>query len=217
MLVTHAQRIWKPLAWLGIVLPRPLWAGHRIFPEFTIISLMLGTHMNLDIQYVAGLFDGEGWITVNVWSVPGREYIRYQLFVGIGMNHYPLMRKMKEQFGGLLHRNDSAHKRNAEKNRINYQWRLSSRPAAQFLASIRPHLNIKGDEADLAIELQAHITKHASDFKYRKHLRPELYAYRQQMVDKIRTLKKRSWDVPNGSDPVLVVVQTASAKVAFSA
>jgi hypothetical protein len=165
--------------------------------------------MDLDIRYVAGLFDGEGWITVNVWEVPGRDYIRYQLFIGIGMSHYPLMATMKQQFGGLLHRNDSANKRDPV-NRINYQWRLSSKAASGFLQSVRPWLNIKGEEADLAIELQAHISSHGSDFKYRPHMRPELYAYRQKMVDQIRVMKRRRWDVPNGSDPI-------HAKVEFSA
>jgi len=157
--------------------------------------------MDLDIRYVAGLFDGEGWITVNVWAVPGREYIRYQLFVGVGMSHYPLMKAMQDQFGGLLHRNDSAAKRNPN-HKICYQWRLSSRPAVGFLEAVRPHLKVKGEEADLAIVLQKHITAHASDFKYRPHMRPELYAFRQSIVDQLKSLKQTRWDVPNGGDPI---------------
>ena len=157
--------------------------------------------MDLDIRYVAGLFDADGWITINKWPHPGRDYVRYQLFVGVGQVHYPLIRQLKDQFGGLLHRNDSANKRNT-RNRICYMWRLSSRNAQSFLISIEPWLVVKKPQAQLAIELQNHITKHASDFKYRPHMREELYAYRENVLAEMKRLKAYSFDVPNGSDPI---------------
>ena len=158
--------------------------------------------MELDIRYVSGLFDADGWITINKWQHPGRNYTRYQLFVGVGQVYYPLIRQLKDQFGGLLHRNDSAHKRKSS-CRICYMWRLSSKDAASFLAQIEPWLVVKKPQAQLAIELQRHITKHASDFKYRPHLREELYAYRENVRAKMKALKSYSFDVPNGDDPIL--------------
>lgn len=157
--------------------------------------------MDMDIRYVAGLFDADGWITINKWPHPGRDYVRYQLFVGVGQVHYPLIRQFKDQFGGLLHRNDSANKRN-DNCRICYMWRLASKNAAQFLKEIEPWLIVKKPQAQLAIEFQNHVTKHASDFKYRPHLRGELYAYRDDVMDKMKSLKAYSFDIPNGGDPI---------------
>lgn len=157
--------------------------------------------MDLDIRYVAGLFDADGWITINKWDHKGRDYIRYQLFVGLAQVHYPIIARLKIQFGGLLHRQDSASKRNS-KCRIAYQWRLSSRDARQFLKDIRPWLVVKRPQADLAIEFQDHVTKHASDFKYRPHMRGELYAYREDVLARLKALKAYSYDIPNGVDPV---------------
>jgi hypothetical protein len=164
--------------------------------------------MDLDIRYVAGLFDGEGWITICVMPFGSmgtghrytKDYVRYQLFVGIGMSYYPLIKKLQDQFGGILNRNDSAHKKST-KNRICYNWRLGSNQAAEFLSQILPYLQVKDEEAKLAIEFQQHMRNHVNDFRYRKHLRPQLYAYRQGVVERLKTFKKRSFDVPNGSDP----------------
>ncbi len=165
--------------------------------------------MDLDIRYVAGLFDGEGWITICVMPITSMgsghrytdKYVRYQMFVGLGMNYHPLIAKICDQFGGAVHRNDSAHKKSAN-NRICYSWRLSSNKAAEFLKQILPYLQVKDEEAKLAIEFQAHMREHTSDFKYRPHLRPQLYAYRQDIVDRIKAFKKRSFDIPNKRDPI---------------
>lgn len=156
--------------------------------------------MNLDIRYVAGLFDADGWVTINKWPHPGRDYVRYQLFVGIGQVHYPLIASLKKQFGGLLHRNDSAHRRNP-KCRIVYMWRLSSKDARQFLTDILPWLVVKKSQAALAIQFQEHVTRHASDFKYRSHMRAGLYSYRENVLTQLKEMKSLSFDVPNGGDP----------------
>lgn len=200
---------------LGSGLPfRALASRASGFPRihrFLINRLEL--RMNLDIRYVAGLFDGEGWITINViplGSIKGRHrytenYVRYQLFVGIGMNYYPIIAQMSLQFGGLLHRNDSANRRLGPANRISYQWRLSSRAARDFLLQIEPFLIVKKEEAQLAIEFQAHMRKECQTTRYHPERREELYAYRQGIVDRLRELKQRAFDVPNGSDPSLPV------------
>lgn len=162
--------------------------------------------MDLDIRYVAGLFDADGYITINKWPHPGRDYIRYQLFVGISQVYRPLILTFKDQFGGMMHRNDSAHRRN-ENCRIVYAWRLASRNAAAFLTEISPWLVVKKPQAELAIRFQEHVTRHASDFKYRPHMRDELYTYRENVLAEMKALKSYSFDVPNKADPVPASMQ----------
>jgi hypothetical protein len=157
--------------------------------------------MDMDIRYVAGLFDADGWITINKWSHPGRNYVRYQLIAGIGQVYLPLILKFKEQYGGDLNRNDSAQKRNPN-CRICYMWKISSRGAAKFLADLEPWLIVKKPQALLAMEFQDHVTRHASDFKYRPHMRDELYAYREDVIARMKSFKAYSYDVPVRGDPI---------------
>ena len=158
--------------------------------------------MDLDIRYAAGLFDGEGWITLNKWEVPGRDYIRYQLFVGIGMVHKPVIDAMHSNFGGnVFVKRPSAGQ--SERTRTGSIWRLSLGPAAAFLEKIVPYLIVKKDEAELAIEFQAHMRRHTTDFKYRPHLRDELYAYRDDVYLRLRAMKRREYHAPVDGDPML--------------
>lgn len=167
--------------------------------------------MELDIRYVAGLFDGEGWITVSVLPITSlgsnnryaREHIRYQLFVGISMTHYPIIEALHKQFGGMFTRCSTAKRVNPN-HRITYTWRVASRKAGHFLPLIAPHLVVKREEAEIAMEFQRHIQENTGKMKYKPEMRPELYAYRQDVVERLRTLKKRAYDViPVRSDPIL--------------
>lgn len=156
--------------------------------------------MDLDIRYVAGLFDGEGWITVVVKKYPDRT--SYQLVVGIAMVHRPLIEAIHRQLGGNIYIKMPSPSQSAN-TRAGVTWRLTSGPAAAFLEQVVPFLVAKREEAELAIEFQKHIRTHTNDFKYRPHLRPELYAYRDSVVARLRALKKRVFVSPVEGDPML--------------
>lgn len=158
--------------------------------------------MDLDIRYVAGLFDGEGWITVSVKQMNARGYVNYQLFVGIGMVHKPIIDALKHQFGGNIFIKRPSPGQSA-RTRTSSVWRLSSGPAAGFLGQILPYLVVKREEAEIAIEFQQHIRRHTNDFKYRPHMRDELYAYRNDVVSQLRALKRREYFSPVDGDPML--------------
>lgn len=155
--------------------------------------------MDLDIRYVAGLFDGEGWITVVVKRYPDR--VSYQLTIGIGMVHQPLIETIRSQFGGNVFVKMPSPGQSAN-TRAGVTWRLTSGPAAAFLEKIVPFLVVKQEEAELAIEFQKHVRAHTHDFKYRPHMRDELYAYREDVVARLRALKKRVYVSPVGGDPI---------------
>lgn len=157
--------------------------------------------------YVAGLFDGEGWITVSTWHNAKKQYpqwspryIRHQLMVGIANTNKPLIDRIHQQFGGDLYINNSANKKNPN-NRLGYTWRKSSLKASEFLELLLPYLVVKREEAILAIELQKHITDNKNVVRYKPERADEIYSHRQHIADSIRALKKRRWDTPVSSDP----------------
>lgn len=144
----------------------------------------------LEIPYVAGLFDGEGYITINKWEVPGRDYIRYQLFVGISMTDKPIIEMLAAQFGGMC----TSHKKQKQPtHRRVFCWKVSSRTAVPFLKSVKPYLRVKREQAELVLGFQEHVTANASVFKYQPEKRAELYAYRETVRAELKRLHKVSY------------------------
>lgn len=162
--------------------------------------------MDLDIRYVSGLFDGEGWITIVKQQLGGYghyndHYVRYQLAIGIGMTNKPVIEKMHRQFGGgFIHKRPNLVK--LPKARLAYMWKITSQPAADFLKLAAPHMVVKKDEAEVAIEFQKHVRKHINDFRYKPELRDALYAEREVFHRQLLVLKKRTFESPVGSDPM---------------
>lgn len=155
-----------------------------------------------DIRYVSGLFDGEGCIAVTVgkkgtYKGYSDNYRRYQLHVGIGMTHQPTMLQMQAQFGG----GRNLHRLQNLKHRACYYWKLSSDPASNFLQSILPWLFCKKEEAELAIELQKHIRENRGLMRYHPEVAEEMYAHRQQLVDRMRISKRPIFTVDRDPMP----------------
>lgn len=102
-----------------------------------------------DTAYIAGLFDGEGYITISGYS-KGKNAGRVYLAVGINMtNEWPLQ-WLKFNFGGSL--KCSKHKQ--QNWRDAWQWQLSANKAIIFLETLYPFLKLKKPEADTAIAFQ---------------------------------------------------------------
>lgn len=99
-------------------------------------------------QYLAGLFDGEGSVTVVKYHPkysPNR--LHYVLRVHIANTNKELMDLLVENLGGFYR---SAQGKKEWK--VDYQWALSADKAFRFLKSIYPHLVIKQKQADVAFE-----------------------------------------------------------------
>lgn len=153
----------------------------------------------MHVAYAAGLFDGEGNICVAKYYCdrPTKPYMRYQLKVSVGMTHYPTVLAFYREFGGFVVRNDSAHRKNPL-NRVQYNWYAWSGYAHKFLVSVEPYLITKREEALLGIEFQEHVEACKPVFRKHKGMPPnksEIYEYRDNLLAKLKALKKFEFDV----------------------
>ena len=99
------------------------------------------------LEYLAGLFDGEGSVSIGVKVHESRNVRRpfHFLIVGLGcygMEH--LLPELKKRFGGVII---------TRKSRRSFPyWRATSLKAYRFLKAIIPYLEVKKDVALLAIK-----------------------------------------------------------------
>ncbi len=170
--------------------------------------------MSISLEYVAGLFDGEGWARV---QTPGmrdgvqtqggknRVFPSYQIVAGIAMTYKPIMLTIHEQFGGTLH-GDDHYRRKDPKNRTIYRWHVQSRKAQAFFSAIFDHLIVKREQVELCLQLQDHISQHLTTMTRRstgEAIKAEICAYRKDLAEQITNLKKVNYDLPvdHGASP----------------
>ena len=108
--------------------------------------------MNVPDAYFAGLFDGEGYISTNLYRREG-HLDRITLTVGISMTTPAPLRLIHDRFGGNLF----CYARPNPKHRPLHQWVITSTRAAKFLTAIQPLLIVKRLESELALTLQENI------------------------------------------------------------
>lgn len=109
------------------------------------------------VIYVSGLFDGEG--SVSISKTPPQKNTtsklpRYRVQCIIGMVDPQALQKIHARWGGSIR-----YRINPRPNQRNsWYWAISSRKARAFLESILPYLLIKQRIAEVAVELQTHLT-----------------------------------------------------------
>ena len=97
-------------------------------------------------QYLAGIIDGEGYITIKTRS-PKQKY--RELVIGVSNTYLPLLEQLKEQFGGYISKS-KMYKTNKKQG---YHWIIKSVDRADMiLRRVRPFLIIKAERADLALK-----------------------------------------------------------------
>ncbi len=141
------------------------------------------------IAYAAGLFDGEGYITISVQKRRIGESM--QVVAGIAMTDPSAIVLMAELFGGSLFKGGA---RPNPRHKPLHSWNISSQNAYTFLKTVRPFLLIKSEEADIALEFQRNINEwnHKLGNRYRlSPKREEVFAYRRHLADRLRQLKSR--------------------------
>lgn len=146
----------------------------------------------MNLNYVAGLFDGEGY--VYIFKKVKRNHIGYYVCTGIGMCYKPIIVTLHQNFGG--HINASQHKN--PKHRTQFMWGLVNQQAAKFLRQIQPYSVVKQAEIDLALELQDHIDQNPYNFKGRgyggnRKDREGILAYREELLIKCKALKTQTF------------------------
>lgn len=108
----------------------------------------------LSLEYVAGLFDGEGCISIyRVEHPKDHQRAKYQLQVAIVMREGWLLEQIQRQWGGSLRREDRSHLPNQAPVT---RWRLGDRLATEFLRTLEPHLRAKREQAFIALHFRAH-------------------------------------------------------------
>lgn len=102
----------------------------------------------LSLAYVAGLFDGEGSIGVYAYERGKLRNVHFR--TQMVQNETPASRliwdEMRERWGG----NISTALSSTGRRKMN--WQLGHGNAVAFLREIRPHLLLKSDQVDLALE-----------------------------------------------------------------
>jgi hypothetical protein len=105
-----------------------------------------------DVAYTAGLFDGEGSVSIQKNSQQGHPL--YSLSASMKSTTLILLEYMQYLWGGGIY---PGRNYNTEKHRQQWQWRLHGQAAADFLEVVRPRLLLKKEHASLGIEFQAHL------------------------------------------------------------
>jgi hypothetical protein len=144
--------------------------------------------------YMAGLFDGEGYISTNLYRREG-HLDRITLTVGISMTTPAPLRLVKEKYGGNLF----CYARPNPNHRPLWQWVITSTKGAAFLRIIEPYLIVKRLECELALELQDDIDKwrhnlaghspRKSPVNWRHPEAEAVIARRHEMRKRLRELK----------------------------
>ena len=139
-----------------------------------------------DIHYAAGLFDGEGYVTVSCRKSRTGEIM--QIVAGVAMTDPEGLLLMQSLFTGSLH----TQKRQSIRHKPLHTWVVASRKAEAFLRTVRPHLRVKAEQVDRALEFQESINKWAHKLGNRHWFHPDrdaVIAHRKYLASEILRLK----------------------------
>jgi len=106
----------------------------------------------LSLEYVAGLFDGEGCVNIVKSKRKGYKNYYFQVWVAVYNSYKPVLEKLEKQFGGFVipqqkHKDKSHHL-------TKWRWGLSGKETIEFLKQILPYTVIKTEQIKLAIEFK---------------------------------------------------------------
>lgn len=162
---------------------------------------------NTKLAYLAGLVDGEGWITTARNSKHGNIVVR----LGIANTDWRVMCWLKENFGGRIDKK----KKVVSYHRDSWMWGAGCKDVTRILKAILPYMIIKGEQAKLGLELRARIENYWKRGRNATASEKALdYACRDELCEKIRFLNRhegsaattKSVSTDNGD----VIVWTAS-------
>ena len=99
----------------------------------------------VSIQYIAGLFDGEGCITI---AQTGRGFRAHQVRCTIGIAHEGIIKAIVKMYGGYI----KERKPKQDGYHTLWYWEVNSDSAIRFIRSVLPYLVVKRSQADMALE-----------------------------------------------------------------
>jgi LAGLIDADG-like domain len=124
--------------------------------------------------YLAGLFDGEGCVTI--WT---RRNGAIVLILAISNGHRGVLEQCQERFGG------SIRKKTRTENAPVYDWQVSGPKAEVFARAILPFSIVKAAQLELFLEARSILQRGQS----RKLTDPEAAA-RHAFADRLRQLRR---------------------------
>jgi len=132
-----------------------------------------------ELPYLAGMFDGEGYIGLGPHSADGKQW---SMMCRIGMMGDYIPHLFLFNFGGNL-----GH----QKNGLTY-WQISSHQALLFLKAMLPYLRLKLPQAELALRFQERLEK-TKPFRIGKRLSKEETILRQAERILMQELKRQTY------------------------
>jgi hypothetical protein len=98
--------------------------------------------MNLSLEYLAGLVDGEGCIRLHP-SNKGK-YRKYYPRLQVTNTYKPILDMLVDQYGGAVHSDTKSRKENWK---VKHDWRITGDKARELLNQLLPYLIIKKEKA----------------------------------------------------------------------
>lgn len=140
------------------------------------------------IAYCAGLFDGEGCISIGRYRKGRNGYAKLQIIVV--QKRTDCIDFLIKVFGGNRR---MVQRRNGKD--IYWRWVLWANKSVEFLSKLLPYLIEKKDQAVLAIEFQQMCDSQAISFTQngkpgRPGFSPEIHIIRNKYADKLSQLKR---------------------------
>lgn len=147
--------------------------------------------IEIETAWAAGLFDGEGCISISKVTPSQRNDIRnnsYRLVAKVTMGHRPTV----EKFGSIVC-SGSFQFHVAQNDRVNasYSWVAMSRKAEVIVRMLRRYLLTKAEEADIALQFMALPDVERGGRGGSKRIDPILLAKKEDLYQQCRRLKSR--------------------------
>lgn len=109
------------------------------------------------LAYLAGMIDGDGYISIVRSVRAGKEYFGAQIGIaGTRREPHDLAASI---WGGVVSRYEPAN----PNHRAQYQWSRQGAAAAEIIDAIAPYLLIKREHASLAVELHDYVCEARAD------------------------------------------------------
>ena len=143
----------------------------------------------LFIVWVAGFFDGEGSVFVEIAkSQNARRGVRNLLTASITQTSLPCLNLIREHFGGNIIAITHSRRHNMN-NSVCYIWRVRSKDALVFLETIAPYVVVKKEQVELALQyplVSADGRKYAGPYN---PLPDEVHNRRMEIGQKLRDIR----------------------------
>lgn len=107
--------------------------------------------MNLSDEYVAGLFDGEGWFQIDRSKRPDCKSPSFQAHARVCMRDREMIMGLRARYGGSVRQSGKA----TDKHAAYWSWDVCGVEAAAFAVTMQPLLRLKHRQAALVVSFQA--------------------------------------------------------------